>query len=212
MSELCVRTDIDVLMYNLELADICREKGARLVRSSVTLRDLANDGLHLLLDGRELFAEDIHKAITNLTFATVKGQLPQSMVPPIRGKGKKKKENEKEHGNTRRHINRFGSSKKLKRLSRHQFQVFGGDGYQTIGFRSPPVPKDLVPQLPIPTYQSVSRVIKAAPSLSVPSPSTYVKGKKKAKKKKKRLKRVRKRRARRKRQQVSSTIKLIRSS
>ena len=144
MSELCVRTDTDVRMYNIELADIYKEKGARLIRSSVTLRDLANDGLHLLLDGRELFAEDIHKAITNLTFARVKGQLPQSTVPPIRGKGKKQKKNEKDQGNTRCHTNRFGSCKKLKRLRWHQFQVFGGDGYQSIGFRSPPIPTDLV--------------------------------------------------------------------
>ena len=169
VSELLVRTDIDVTMYNIELAKLCKEKGVHVIQSAVTLSDLFDDGLHLLLDGRELFAEDIHKAACNLTSKSMKGQLPQTMIPPIRRKGKKrKKRDEEDNGKPRYHqTNRF--CKKPKSLSWHQFQVFGGDGFQKIGFRmrSTPVPTAFVPQLPIPTYQSVSRVVKAAPSLLV---------------------------------------------
>ena len=105
VSELLVRTDIDITMYNIELAKLCKEKGVCVIQIAVTLRDLSDDGLHLLLNGCELFAEDIHKAVCKQTSKSKKGQLPKTMIPPIRGKGKKRKKRDEDNGKPRNLVN-----------------------------------------------------------------------------------------------------------
>ena len=83
VSELFVRTDLDVKRYNVELANLCKQQNIKVAKSSVTLQDLAWDGLYLLLDGHELFASDIHKAITrDVEKATIK--FPPCMIPRSR--------------------------------------------------------------------------------------------------------------------------------
>ena len=82
VSESLVRSDLDVQRYNIELGNLCKQRNVRVVRSSVTVQDLAWDGLHLLLNGCQLFAGDVHKAITRNLAPTIK--FPLCMIPSIK--------------------------------------------------------------------------------------------------------------------------------
>ena len=205
--ELLARTDFDITVYNHELGRLCRANHAKPIRSNVTKRDLDWDGLHLLLDGREVLTNDIHQTITRYGRITKPHSYPRTMCPSctnVRKRKAKKKEEEvktceKKEGkleNKHHHPAPYRCHQQVKKMSkRQQFKIFGGDSYKQVGWVAMQKPMDVVAKIPIPAHQPLKLHIQPnKKTLDFTPPPVYINRKKTGKKKKRRKKRIKKHR------------------